>query len=309
MAAHFGLPVLSPGVAGLDGTTPHPPPAHLAVGVGGAGGWYALAWAGERALRSASRLVILHASPPQSPLARRPGVPSIGLVELVDPPLARAVSAARAKLGNRNVSLRILDGDPGAALAEATTDAGMLVIGAGGGGSTVRRVIRHARCPVVVARPGLGDHDAPFAGQVVVGVDAGPATDAALGFAFEYADRRRLTVTAVHVTKADPSANVSRSGDLAAAMDLLRSRLEPWKRRYPQVPVRSTVLHGEIGSGLIRAGAGADLLVIGDPHRGAFGRARTGDLPLTVAQRSRGPVAVVPASSVSALPEAVRAPS
>jgi nucleotide-binding universal stress UspA family protein len=77
-------------------------------------------------------------------------------------------------------------------------------------------------------------------------------------------------------------------------MDLLRTGLEPWRRTYPQVSVRSTVVHGEIGDGLVRAGAGADLLVIGDPHRGPVGRARTGDLPLTVARRAHGAVAVVP---------------
>jgi nucleotide-binding universal stress UspA family protein len=297
MAARSVPPDLSHEVAGLDvpaRTVPQPPPAGMAVGVGGAGGWYALAWASEKALRTATRLVVLHASPPRSPLAHRAGRPSIGQVELADPPLARAVSAARAKLGSRNVSLRILDGDPGVALAEAAADAGLLVIGAGGNGSTVRRTIRHARCPVVVARHRRGDHDAPFAGQVVVGVDAGPAAHAALAFAFRYADQHRLTVTAVHVTSADPSANLSRPGDLAAAMELLRNALEPWKQQYPQVSARSTVVHGEIGAGLVRAGAGADLLVIGDPHRGAFGRARTGDLPLTVARLGRGPVAVVP---------------
>lgn len=271
------------------------PSATVAVGVGGAGGWQALAWAGEQALRTASRLVLLHACPTHSPLARRPGTPPIALVELVDPPLARAVSAARAKLGDRNVSLRILEGDPGTALADAATGARMLVTGAGGGGSTVRRVIRHAHCPVIVARPGNDDHATPFAGQVVVGVAADAAGRAAVEFAFEYAEQHRLPVTAAHVTDADRSADVSRAGDLTDAMDLLRGEVEPWRQKYPQVQVRSTVLHGAVGSCLIWAGAGAHLLVIGNRHRGPLGRSRTGDVPLTVARRARCPVAVVPA--------------
>jgi len=267
----------------------------VAVGVGGAGGGHALAWASEQALRTASRLVLLHACPPGSPLARQPGTPSMPQVELVDPPLARAVSAARTKLGSRNVSLRILEGDPGTALVDASAGAGMLVIGTGGGGSTVRRVIRQARCPVIVARPGHDDHNSSLAGQVMVGVDAGPAGRAAVEYAFEYAEQHRLPVTAARVTEADRSADVSRPGDLAAAMDLLRAEVEPWKQKYPQVPVRTTVLHGAVGSGLAWAGAGAHLLVVGNRHRGPWGRSRTGDVPLTVARRARCPVAVVPA--------------
>lgn len=265
----------------------------IAVGVGGTGGWHALAWASEQALRTASRLILLHACPPGSPLARQPGTPPMAQVELVDPPLARAVAAARAKLGSRNVSLRILSGDPGTALVDASADASMLVIGTGGGRSTVRRVIRRAHCPVIVARPGHDDHNASFAGQVLVGVDAGPAGRAAVEFAFEYAEQHHLPVTAARVTDADRSADVSR--DLAGAMDLLRAEVEPWRQKYPQVRVRSTVLHGTVGAGLAWAGAGAHLLVIGNRHRGPLGRSHTGDVPLTVARRARGPVAVVPA--------------
>ena len=264
----------------------------VAVGVGGAGGWHALAWASEQALRTGSRLVLLHACPPGSPLARRPGTPPMAQVELVDPPLARAVSAARTTLGSRNVSLRILEGDPGTALVDASAGASMLVIGAGGGGSTVRRVIRHAHCPVIVARPG---HDSSLAGQVLVGIDADPAGRAAVAYAFAYAEQHRLPVTAARVTAADRSEDVSRAGDLAAAMDLLRTEVEPWKQKYPQVPVRSTVLHGAVGSGLVWAGAGAHLLVIGNRHRGLLGRSRTGDVPLTIARHARCPVAVIPA--------------
>jgi nucleotide-binding universal stress UspA family protein len=273
----------------------------VAVGVGGAGGGHALAWAGEQALRTASRLVLLHACPPSSPLTQQPGTPPMAQLELVDPPLARAVCAARSKLGSHNVSLRILQGDPGVALVEASVDAAMLVIGTGGGGATVRRVIRHARCPVIVARPDHDGHDFSFAGQVVVGVDANAAGRAAVEYAFAYADQHRLPVTAVRVTDADRSAALSRSGDLAAAVALLRAEVQAWRQKYPQVRVRSTVLHGAVGRSLTWAGSGADLLVIGNRRRGPLGRSYTGDVPQTVARRARCPVAVVPARRRSEL--------
>ena len=267
----------------------------VAVGLGGTGGGHALAWASEHALRTGSRLVLLHACPTGSPLARRPGTPPMAQGELVDPPLARAVSAARTTLGSRNVSLRILEGDPGTALVDASAGVGMLVIGAGGGGSTVRRVIRQAPCPVIVARPGHDDHNSSLAGQVLVGIDADPAGRAAVAYAFAYAEQHRLPVTAARVTAADRSEDVSRAGDLTAAMDLLRTEVEPWKQKYPQVPVRSTVLHGAVGTGLVWVAGGAHLLVLGNRHRGPLGRSHTGDVPLTIARHARCPVAVIPA--------------
>lgn len=267
----------------------------VAVGFGGAGGSQALAWASEEALQTTAPLQLLYACPRGSPLARRPGTPPMARVELVDPPLARAVSAARARLGSRRVSLRILEGDPGTALAHACAGAGLLVIGAGGGGSTVRRVIRQAHCPVIVARAVHDDRDAAFAGQVVVGVDGSSTGRAAVEFAFEYAEQHHLAVCVAHVTSTDwPSADIARAAGLTAAMELFKTEVEPWKQKYPQVRVRRTVLHGDVCSGLVWAGAGAHLLVVGDRHRGPLGRARTGDVPLTVARRAGCPVAVVP---------------
>ena len=51
--------------------------------------------------------------------------------------------------------------------------------------------------------------------------------------------------------------------------------------------------HG-VPDALIRAGTGARLLVVGDKRRGVIGRARTGDVPLTVAADAPCPVAVIP---------------
>jgi nucleotide-binding universal stress UspA family protein len=275
----------------------------VAVGVGGAGGWPALAWASEQALQTAAHLVVLHACPPLSPLARQPGTPTPAQVELADPPLARAVAAARAKLGAKRVSLRILDGDPGTALAQAAAAASLLVIGAGGGGSTVRRVIRQARCPVIVARPVPGPGAAPFAGEVVVGVDTSAAGRAAVEFAFEYAEQHRLAVAAVHVTAGThPIADLARAAEIDAALEVMRTEVDPWAEKYPQVRVRSTVLHGPVGDSVARAAAGAQLLVVGNRRRGTIGRARTGDVPLSVARRAGCPVAVVPVDRREGVP-------
>jgi len=273
----------------------------IAVGVGGAGGWQALAWAAEEADRTGVRLVLLHFCVPGSPLARRTGEPTPAEVELIDPPLARALANVRARLGGQRVALRVRAGDPAECLIEASAGAGLLVIGAGEGGRTMRRVLRHAHCPVVVVRPGAQGRGAPLAGHVVAGVDGSTAGHAALEFAFGYAGHHHLPLAAVHVSPATLDDyfydDVTLSTHFAAepaALELLATEVEPWTFKYPAVPIRRAVLCGSAADGLIRSGAGARLLVVGDKRRGVIGRARTGDVPLTVATDAPCPTAVVP---------------
>src|SRR5690349_6455993 len=119
----------------------------IAAGVGGAGGWRALAWAADEAERTGARLVLLDVCPPGSPLDRD-GELGPAQLELVDPPLARAVARTQTRLGRRHVALLAPVGDPGARLVAASSRVRLLVIGEGERGRTVRRVLRHAHCPV-----------------------------------------------------------------------------------------------------------------------------------------------------------------
>ncbi|WP_125810212.1 universal stress protein [Actinoplanes sp. ATCC 53533] len=64
----------------------------VAAGVGGVGGWQALAWAVEEADRSGASLVLLHVCAPGSPLDRATSEPTTAEVELADPALAHALS-------------------------------------------------------------------------------------------------------------------------------------------------------------------------------------------------------------------------
>ncbi len=261
----------------------------IAIGLGGAGSWQALAWAVEESERTHTRLVLMHVCVPGSPLDRWTGDPTAAEVELIDPNLARALGNARARLGGRRAVLKIRSGDPASRLVEASTGVGLLVIGAGEGGRTVRRTVRHAHCPVVVVRPGPIPRGAQFAGHIVVGVDGSAASQTALEFAFAYAGEHRLPLAAVHVAS-------------SVVPVTLVAEVEPWARKYPDVPVRMAVVGGSVADALIRAGDGARLLVIGDKRRGVIGRARTGDVPLTVAGDAPCPVAVVPADQREAEP-------
>jgi nucleotide-binding universal stress UspA family protein len=247
----------------------------VAAGVGGADGWQALAWAAEEVDRSRARLVIVHAGRPDSPLNRLAGEPTTALVELSDPPLARAVGAIRTRLGGQRVALKIRTGDPATALIDTSTGVDMVVVGAGTSGRTTRRVLRHAHCPVVVVRPVSHGGHAPFAGHVVVGVDGSAAGRAALEFAFTYADEHRLPLAAAHVSAHgdddyfyDDTTMSMHFAVEPAALELLAAEVEPWSLKYPHVSIRRVVLCGAVIDRLVRAGAGAHLLVVGDKRRG-----------------------------------------
>jgi nucleotide-binding universal stress UspA family protein len=259
----------------------------IAVGVGGAGGMTAFAWAAEEAARDGARLLLLKVAVSCSPLAQLTGEPPKERLERAAPALSRAVAAA-GHPGVDQLVLRVVLGEPGPALAQAASTADLLVIGAGGRGNTVREVVRHARVPVVVARGTPGGLGATFGDHVVVGVDGTAAGRAACEFAFAYADLHHLPIAAAHISPGG-------SGRLdPAAADRLRTEIEPWSRRYPRTPVRRVISHGRISDGLVRAGIGAHLLVVGDRHRGAVSRARTGDVPSSVARNADCPVAVIP---------------
>ncbi|MGW0434493.1 universal stress protein [Micromonospora sp. NPDC003197] len=274
----------------------------ITVGVGGSGGWSALAWATEQAAATRAALVLCHACPPGSALAGRgPGTP-IRLLELFDPALARAVASTRTRLGDARVRLRLLPGDPGDLLVANARDADLLVIGLSGAtasdsaASLTRRVATQAPCTVVVARPTSAGTDAAFAGHVVVGVDPTIAGHAALEFGFRYADTHRLPLAAVRVTPVgqlpiDPA-------DLA----LLAAEVDPWLHKYPEVPVRQAEFVGDPGPALLRAATGARLLVVGDHGRDVPPPLASSWAPVTplgevsgsVIDHANCPVAVVP---------------
>ncbi|WP_158647228.1 universal stress protein [Actinoplanes sp. ATCC 53533] len=207
----------------------------------------------------------------------------------------------RSRLGGQRVVLEVRSGDPSIHLVDASTGVGLLVIGAGGGGSTVRRVLRHAHCPVVVVRPSRPGRDAPLAGHVVVGVDGSPAARGAVEFAFAYAAEHHFPLAAVHVSAEsrddyfyDETTLSTHFATEPHALGLLAEEVEPWALKYPSVAIRRAVMTGSVAQGLTRAGTGARLLVIGDKRRGMVSRARTGDIPRTVSADAPCSVAAVP---------------
>jgi nucleotide-binding universal stress UspA family protein len=248
----------------------------IAAGVGGTSGLEALAWAADEAAESRARLVLLRACPSCSPLAQLVGEPPVLRLERADPWLVRAVAATGTRPQTQR-RLRIMVGAADTVLAEASAGVDLLVLGAG---DVAARVVRRSHCPVVVVHAIPAGHGAPFAGQVVVGVDGGEAGHAALDFAFTYADGHHLPLAAAHVSTGAPAE--------PHALDLLGAEVEPWELKFPRVRVERVILSGTTVDGLVRAAVGARLLVIGSSA------AHTGGVPRGVAEHAQCPVAVVP---------------
>lgn len=281
----------------------------ILVGLGGSGGWQALAWAADEAASSGASLELLHACAPDSPLASRLPSPSLAVVELFEPSLARAVATARARLGGDRVHLRLVTGRPGPLLAAAAERAGLVVVGPparrypGGYGSTTHHVVAHASGPVVVVRPITAGPDAFLLGHVVVGVAEDGDPDLALEFAFERAVHHHSVLAAVHVTDRrredywfDMTTLSTHFNVEPASLELLKRAVEPWMRKYPQVAVKCAVYGGRPLPGLMRAARGARLLVLGDHGHGRLGpagRVLLGSVAHGALDEATGPVAVV----------------
>jgi nucleotide-binding universal stress UspA family protein len=279
----------------------------ILVGLGGSGGRPALAWATDEAAVTGGRLVVCHACERDSRLAAR--TPAPAALELSDPALARAVAAARTRLGGDRVALRVLAGRPGPLLVTAAAHADLAVLGSparrlpGGYGSTTHHVAAHAGCPVVVVRPIVAAGDAPLRGHVVVGVDGSGDAGAALEFAFAWADRHHGVLAAVHVTTRrredywfDQTTLSTHFAHEPAGLELLAGAVEPWLLAYPRLPVKCAVYAGHPLPGLLRAARGARLLVVGDRGTGLFGSGGLGRLGGAVhglLDQATGPMAVV----------------
>ncbi|GAA3947507.1 universal stress protein [Actinomadura viridis] len=269
----------------------------------------ALRWAVEEARLRGTALIVCHAW--HWPYPFQP--PDEGTFEVI-----RGLGAIVADDGVRkahalaeglDVRWRLVQGWPTAALIKASQDAGLVVVGARGHGgfdelsvgSTAVQLPARAGRPVVVVRP----EEAPArrdGGRVVVGVDGSPASEAALGFAFEEAAVRGATVQAV-CGWWDPAALpgpdrvpfVQPESVRHEAIGRFERGVAPWKREHPKVPVETDFVVDRPRRALVAAAKGADLLVVGDRGIGSVREMILGPVTQAALHEAPCPVAVVPA--------------
>ncbi|HWO63137.1 MAG TPA: universal stress protein [Umezawaea sp.] len=218
--------------------------------------------------------------------------------------LAAASTAGTDAASDVEVETALVSGDVIPMLLEESRTARMVVLGSRGlggftgqlVGSTAVGLSAHGRCPVVVARGNPADD-----GPVVVGVDGSPASEAAIGFAFEAASTRGVPLTAA-MTWTDfvvdsPYSGMRLAIDWArveeAEQRLLAERLAGWQEKFPDVHVDRLVLRDRPVRALLRLAETAQLLVVGSRGHGGFGGMLLGSTSQALVYHAPCPLAVV----------------
>lgn len=188
-------------------------------------------------------------------------------------------------------------------LTEASSAADLVVVGSrglgqvGGAvlGSVSRTLLHHARCPVIVVKDGVTrstDRDLP----VLLGIDGSPSSEAAIGFAFEEASRRRVKLVALHAwsdVALFPFLGMDWHKYEDQGHEILGERLAGWQEHYPEVTVHRRIVCDKPARWLIDESRHSQLVVVGSRGRGGISSMLLGSVSASVAESALAAVAVV----------------
>ncbi|MGW2650740.1 universal stress protein [Streptomyces sp. NPDC001393] len=218
------------------------------------------------------------------------------------------------------VTTEQLTGLPADALVRAAQDAELLVLGSRGlggiggflVGSAGLAVVAHTERPVVLVRAGeqaADEHETDPSGipsaatplrPVVLGLDVAGPDETLIGFAFEAAARREVSLRVLHGWNPPPYYAYGMALEPAVEREMakgdaviLSEVLRPWRRKYPDVEVVEQSHYGSPSLILIEASRDASLVVVGRRIRRSSVGARIGTVTHAVLHHSAAPVAVV----------------
>ncbi|HEU5268751.1 MAG TPA: universal stress protein [Jatrophihabitans sp.] len=283
--------------------------SRIVVGVNDSpGARSACGWAAAEWRIRGGQLVIVHvpAVPRPEPIAGTgpdgigPNEPELAGLALLD----ELVSGIRSRYPDIPVKTLLGHGDPAGSLIDLSALSDLMVLGTTGSGSNLTsligsvssRVAAQAHCPVAVV-PELLPARTTRSGEptIVVGISDTDAGRAALRFAFEEAACRRVGVTAVRGWEdGDPGSEAAASlAQRQAAARQLRAIVAGSRRDYPDVRVRSLLLHAHPAQAVLQATRDAELLVIGSHHSGNRWSSRLGPVPQTILHHTSCPVVLI----------------
>ena len=202
----------------------------------------------------------------------------------------------------------VLHAHPVEALADASRDASMIVVGSHGRGafgrlllgSVSRGLVEHVHCPVAVVHSEEASTPIDPKAPVLLGVDGSPASEAATEWAFDEASRRGVELIALHAWSdiaVFPILGMDWRTYQGQGEELLAERLAGWQERYPDVRVSRRLVCDTPRRWLIEESHRVQLVVLGRRGRGGFTGLRLGGVSAAVARSARVPVIVVPTSS------------
>lgn len=264
----------------------------------------AVDWAAREAVLRGSPLRIVSAAALLPRMVDRQDTTDVATVaDILRQNRDHALAAAAARAAQAAPGLLIdaddLPGQPARAITDSGSGALMLVVGCRGMGgftamvlgSVSRYAASYATCPVVVVR----DESPSERHLVGVGLRDLDDCDGTLAFAFEEAALRKAALMAVHAWHESFTTPGARYAD-AQAGRRLEELLGDWRQKYPDVRVRTDVVHGHPARALVGLSAQADLVVIGRHARHSalpdFGAVRH-----AVLNHAHGPVVTVPSET------------
>lgn len=265
-------------------------------------------WAAAEAIRRGRALRIVHAY--EWPLAYGPTfVAPDTLYDAVRDGAADvmrdAVAAATDAAPGLRYESEIFRGPTVPVLRTVSGQAALLVLGSRGlggftgllAGSVTVALAAHGLCPIAVIR----GEEPPRDGPVVVGVDGSPASEAAIGLAFDEAATRGCGLVGV-LAWTDTIFPVGPYGGEYPVIDwtllaeeadeLLGERLAGWSEKYPEVVVRRRIERDRPATALLDAAKEAQLLVVGSRGRGGFAGLTLGSVSQAMLHHAPCPVVI-----------------
>ncbi|GAA1758027.1 universal stress protein [Pseudarthrobacter sulfonivorans] len=202
------------------------------------------------------------------------------------------------------VTTKVLEGGIADSLRKYSSQVSMLVVGSGAphlGGSLTDRALQvaaAAKCPVAV----IGVTEAEGGQGVVVGVDGSEEATQAVAFAAAEADREGQELTVVYAIW-EPDKWVD-SGALTQSLTqriedeeqmVLSETVSGLREDYPDLVVHRIMdTKREPAEALVKAAAGARLLVVGSRGRGGFKRLLLGSTAHAVLTQLPCPTVITP---------------
>jgi nucleotide-binding universal stress UspA family protein len=224
----------------------------------------------------------------------------------------RALEREAARCGVPDVSTTLLDGRPWEAIVEHADriDAELIVIGAHGAsgpiraaregalgwilGSTADRVVRAARCPVLVA-PSTGELRELAESRWITGVALDETSRHALEVAAELARRAGSRVHVVHVAADDRAGEADDRASEAGLLAMIEAVAASAESAASDRLAATSILHGDPAAALVAAAAdGVAMVIVGTHARHGVRRALLGSVAERVLRTAATPVLVVP---------------
>lgn len=264
----------------------------------------ALLWAAAEAVRHDAQLLVVYAANyPGMTLGPGPGLlePEPGALEAAQEVTVGGVSEALQAHPELRVTGATEVTSPSEALTEASTGAGLVVIGSRGYGRTVGALLgsvgfavaARAKCPVIVVKGEPGQRPVGPGHRVVVGTDGSTGAVAAVTFAADRAAAGSAALEVVTSTGEHPVEDVDAAQLRAWATQIAESTADRLRDSHPALSVSTRVEDCVAERTLVAASVDAGLVVVGTRGRGAYRGLLLGSVSHAVIHGAQCPVAVV----------------